>query len=121
MNGSQAPPVTSPTPGITKSENAVKFINNEVLTPSVTPIVGTAKPLVDQAAAMMIQDAQSFLHGNEQILTVALAKASAMALDPATAATGNAALVSLTALLEKLPVFSTAVGVSATAIVSGFK
>ena len=114
---------TATTSGMTETENAVKFINNEVLNPSVTPIKGTAKPMVDQAAAMMVQDAQSFLHGNEQILTVALAKAAGMATneDPVIAAIGVTAMASITTTLETLPTFSTAVGASAATIISGFE
>lgn len=105
-----------------RAEESVKFINKEVLNPSVTPIEGTAKPLADQAAAMMIQDARTFLQGNEQVLTVAIAKATQMALNPTPniSKVGNEALQSLGTVLDKLTDFSTKVGTSAASISSEF-
>jgi hypothetical protein len=106
---------------LTTTEQEVQFINTQVLKPDVTPISGLSKPLVDQAAAMMIQDAQSFLQGNEQMFTIAIAKAAAMVLNPATSETGTAALNAYALFLGKLAVFSTEIGTSATKIASGFK
>lgn len=106
---------------VTSTEQEVQFINSMVLQPEVTPITGLAKPLVDQAAAMMIQDAQSFLQGNEQMFTIAIAKAAAMVLNPATAETGTAALTTYAGFLKGLATFSTQIGTAATGIASGFK
>lgn len=64
----------SMTPGMAETQNAVEFINKTVLKPDVTPIEGTAKPMVDQAVGMMAQDLQSFLQGFEQIGLVAMAR-----------------------------------------------
>lgn len=102
-------------------DQEVEFINKEVLQPVVTPITGLAKPMADQAAAMMIQDMQSFLQGTEQVLTIAIAKAAALMLDEKTIPAGTAALAAYTGVLTELTTFSTAVGLSATTIASGFK
>lgn len=61
-------------PGMAETQNAVEFINKTVLKPDVTPINGTAKPMVDQAVGMMVQDLQSFLKGFEQIGLVAMGR-----------------------------------------------
>ena len=110
------------TPGMQDIKGAVKFINRQVLKPEVKPITGTAKTMADQAAAMMIEDMRSFLQGTEQILTAALAKAAAQALnpDPTIAATGQAALASLSTVLGDLPVFAQGIGDAATTIAYRF-
>lgn len=106
-----------------ESEQAVQFINQEVLNQTVTPITGMSKPLVDQAAAMMVQDMQSFLQGNEQILTVATAKALAYSLDasdPAKQAAGLATLTAINGVMVSLTTYSTGIGTAAAAIASEF-
>lgn len=112
---------SDPVPATTPTEQEVEFINAEVLQPEVTPITGMAKPLADQAAAMMIQDTQSFLQSNEQVLTIAIAKAAALMLNEATAATGQAALQEYATFLTSLSTYSAAVGTTATAIASEFQ
>lgn len=59
---------------VKQAENAITFINKEVLEPEAKPMSGMANPMIDQAAGMMAQDLQSFLKGFEQIGLVALAK-----------------------------------------------
>lgn len=112
---------TDPVPATTPTEQEVEFINAEVLQPDVTPITGMAKPMADQAAAMMIQDTQSFLQSNEQVLTIAIAKAAALMLNEATAATGQAALTAYATFLTSLATYSGTVGSTATAIASEFQ
>lgn len=117
QDGAAQDPVTA----VTVTEQEVEFINAQVLQPEVTPITGMAKPLADQAAAMMIQDMQSFLQGNEQVLTIAIAKAAAMMLNEATAPTGKEALQEYAEFLTKLAGYSTIIGTSATKIASEFQ
>lgn len=107
-------------PGMTASENAVEFINNAVLNPTATSMANTSKPMVDQAAGMMIQDARAFLQSNEQIMTAAMAKAAAMMLVPATSAEGATAMAALTAALTTLAAFSATVGTTAAGIITDF-
>lgn len=112
---------TPATEAATVTEQEVEFINAEVLQPTVTPITGMAKPMADQAAAMMIQDMQSFLQGNEQVLTIAIAKAAALMLDPETEETGEKALNAYAAFLGKLSDYSGKIGKSAAGIASDFQ
>ena len=77
-------------------------------------------PLVEQAAGMMIQDAQVFLQGNEQIFTAGMAQAIALLLDPATSATGETALTTMSTALTSLTAFAESVGSTAAGIVNDF-
>lgn len=107
----------------TAMEHTVQFVNQEVLNATITPMNGMAKPMVNQAAAMMVQDVQTFLQGNEQILTVAIAKAISYTLDssdPAKQAAGTATIGIITGLLTSLNEFSASVGETATTIASEF-
>lgn len=108
--------------GLQASVNSIDFINKEVLQNGSVGLNGTAKPMADQAAAMMLEDMRSFLQGSEQIMTIALGKATAMALspDPATAEAGNKALTSITGVLNTLPTFASSIGQSATDIAKNF-
>ncbi len=110
----------TPTPGMAQIQNAVEFTNESVLQPDVKPINATAKMLADQAAAMLIQDARSYLQGNEQILTMATAKALALILS-GEIAKGTAAMAAITTLQVALPTFAAAIGTTATAIATEFK
>lgn len=57
------------------AENAVVFVNNEVLTPpAASPMIGAAKIIIDQSTGMMVQDLQSFLKGFEQLGLIALSR-----------------------------------------------
>lgn len=114
-------PAPNSVPAVTPTEQEVQFINAEVLQPQVTPITGMAKPLADQAAAMMIQDTQSFLQGNEQVLTIAIAQAAALMLNETTAATGKAALEEYAKFLGELATYSAQVGTTASGIASSFQ
>ncbi|MGH1386913.1 hypothetical protein [Kordia sp.] len=62
------------TKGMSQTQNAIEFINKSVLKPDVTPMKGTAAPMIDQATGMMVQDLQSFLKGFEQVGLIALAR-----------------------------------------------
>ncbi len=101
---------------------SVEFINQQVLSPEVKPIEGTSKVMVDQAAAMMVQDMETFVQGTEQVMMLAIAKASEMVAseDPIKQAAGIAALTEFQNFLLTLPVYATAIGTSASSIVSGF-
>lgn len=68
-NASTAAQATTPT------ENAVVFINSEVLAPpEASPMSGVSKMMIDQATGMMVQDLQSFLKGFEQVGLIALSR-----------------------------------------------
>ena len=112
-----------PTPGMQMIQNAVEFTNKQVLQPDVKPMTGMAKPLVDQAAAMMIQDVGSYLQANEQILIMATAKALALIMseDPLKQKAGAAGMTAITTLQAELPVFAAAIGTTATAIAAEFE
>ncbi|EJL68708.1 hypothetical protein [Chryseobacterium populi] len=57
------------------AENAVVFVNNEVLAPpAASPMMGAAKIIIDQSTGMMVQDLQSFLKGFEQLGLIALSR-----------------------------------------------
>ncbi len=62
------------TPGMSETQNAVSFINTEVLSQDVNPKVGSSATMIDQSVGMMVQDLQVFLKGFEQIGLVALTK-----------------------------------------------
>lgn len=62
------------TPGMSETQNAVDFINTEVLGQDVNPKVGSSATMIDQSVGMMVQDLQVFLKGFEQISLVALTK-----------------------------------------------
>ena len=62
------------TPGMSETQNAVDFVNKEVLTQDVNPKVGSSATMIDQSVGMMVQDLQVFLKGFEQIGLVALTK-----------------------------------------------
>lgn len=94
---------------------------HEVLLSTINSMHGMTKPMVDQAAAMMIQNMQSFLHRNEQVLTIAIAKASAMMLNDNTAEAGQKALGAYAKMLNDLSKYSTDICISANKIITDFK
>lgn len=79
-----------------------------------------AKPLADQAAAMMVQDMRSFLQGTEQILTIAIAKALAEVVQ-SDGARGTTALETCKKFLKDLPDFAKGIGSAASEITNDFK
>ncbi|WP_223605710.1 hypothetical protein [Chryseobacterium sp. OSA05B] len=57
------------------AEEAVVFINKEVLSPpTASPMTGAGKVMIDQSTGMMVQDLQSFLKGFEQVGLIALSR-----------------------------------------------
>lgn len=60
---------------LTPSEQAVRFINTEVLRPPEQGSISFVKPFAEQVAVMALEDGRSFLQGLEQVLLVAIAKA----------------------------------------------
>jgi hypothetical protein len=60
---------------LTPSEQAVRFINSEVLNPPDQGTISFVKPFAEQVAVMALEDGRSFLQGLEQVLLVAIAKA----------------------------------------------
>ncbi|MEM6717692.1 MAG: hypothetical protein AAF611_00110 [Bacteroidota bacterium] len=67
-------PTPTTSPNMEQVQEAVTFINNAVLKPEAEIMTGTAKPMIDQATGMMVQDLQSFLKSFEQIGLIALTK-----------------------------------------------
>lgn len=114
MNDSGTPTPSTPT------ESSVQFINQEVLNQPTSSMPDISIPLVEQAAGMMIQDAQVFLQSNEQIFTAGMAQAIALLLNPATSETGQTALTTMSTALTALTTFSATVGTTASGIVSDF-
>lgn len=102
------------------SKDSTKFINEQVLKPSSEPLTGTAKPLADQAAAMMLQDVRGFLQGTEQLLTIAIAKALAD-IEKTNGLKGTVALEKCESLMKTLPTFASDVNKSAVGISKEFK
>ncbi|MCY4045409.1 MAG: hypothetical protein OXE99_10040 [Cellvibrionales bacterium] len=107
-------------PGMQATQDAVSFINNQVLQPDVKPIQGTAKPMADQSAAMMLEDMRSFLQSNEQVMLVAIAQAAKLATNPETVEEGAIAMNTITSALEKLPTYAESIGDAASHIVNTF-
>ena len=101
--------------------DSVVFINNQVLKPDAKPMSGIAKPMADQAAAMMIQDMRSFLQGTEQVLTIAIARALNKVVETDGADGSKALAICEELLTKKLPEFATAIGDSATKISKDFE
>ncbi|MDH6250314.1 hypothetical protein M2347_000041 [Chryseobacterium sp. H1D6B] len=61
--------------GTNPAEDAVVFVNSEVLAPpAASPMTGAAKIMIDQSAGMMVQDLQSFLKGFEQLGLIAVSR-----------------------------------------------
>ncbi len=87
----------------TEAEQSVKFINAEVLDPPEVGKLSFVKPYADQVAAMMLEDARSFMQGSEQVMVIALARSLELILkkDPA----GAAGLAAVESLMEKVPKF----------------
>ena len=106
--------------GLQQAEDAVTFIQQKVLNPSGPSNLNFAKPIADQAAAMMVQDLRSFLQGTEQILMVALAKAAALTLAEPTQETGTQAIQDLTKIMTELPKFVKGIGTEASTLASNF-
>lgn len=62
-------------PPTTPTEEAVVFVNGEVLdVAATTPMTGASKIMIDQATGMMVQDLQSFLKGFEQLGLIAVSR-----------------------------------------------
>jgi hypothetical protein len=59
---------------LTPGEQAVRFVNSEVLDPPSQGSISFTKPYAEQVAVMAFEDGRSFLQGLEQILLVAIAK-----------------------------------------------
>ncbi len=106
--------------GLQVVEETVKFVNGEVLAPPKTDLMNMAKPIADQAAAMMIQDMRGFLQGTEQILTVAIARALNQILE-SDGLIGTTALNKCEELMTKLPVFASEISESAIQITKEFE
>lgn len=71
-NETQASPQANPT---NPAEDAVVFINTEVLSPpKASPMGGIATVMIEQSTGMMVQDLQSFLKGFEQVGLIALSR-----------------------------------------------
>lgn len=113
---------TTPTlsPGFQQVLETVTKVQATVLQPVPVTYVNLAKPIADQAAAMMVEDMRSFLQGSEQILMVALAKASALMLIQPTQETGITAMGKLQELMQELPKFAKDIVDEATAISKEF-
>jgi len=61
--------------GTKSAQEAVIFINKEVLSPpAASPMTGAGKVMIDQSTGMMVQDLQSFLKGFEQVGLIALSR-----------------------------------------------
>ncbi len=120
------PPVETtsftPTTGMAQIQNAVEFIEAQVLQPEVDPIASSAKAMANQAAAMMVQDVASFVKGNEQVITVGIAQAIAMIMsqEKPKQEAGAAALAALETVMTKLPTFAQSIGKTAGGIISDF-
>lgn len=88
---------------------------------SIQRLDGISQPLADQSAAMMIEDMRSFMQGAQQMITVAIAKATAMTLNETTAKTGKDALNSIESLMEKITKYGENVNDLASNIVNNFE
>ncbi len=109
-------------PGLAQVQEAVQFTNEQVLQPDVKPMGATAKVVADQAAAMMLQDVRSYLQSNEQVLTIATAKAIAMIMsqNPQEQQAGTKALEAIAQVQTSLPVFASAITTTAVEITTSF-
>lgn len=75
MDTNTSTEIQTTNPSATPSEEAVIFVNNEVLAvPTTTPMTGASKIMIDQATGMMVQDLQSFLKGFEQLGLIAVSR-----------------------------------------------
>lgn len=108
------------TTALTPFQQNVAFINQQVLQSVSKPIDGGSKMIADQAAALMVEDMRSFLQGCEQILTVAMAKAAALATNQATVAEGTVAIQSVITAMAALPTYATKIAGSAGSIITAF-
>jgi hypothetical protein len=107
-------------PGLQEVLDTVTQVQAKVLQPLPVTYANLAKPMADQAAGMMVQDLSTFLHGTEQIMMVAIAKAAAMMLIPPTQETGIKAMKHLQELMLDLPKFAKGIGDEAAAISKEF-
>ncbi len=119
-DNSLATATVTATTALTAFQQNVAFINQQVLQPVSKPMDGGSKMIADQAAALMVEDMRSFLQGCEQILTVAMAKAAALATNPATVSEGTVAIQSVTTAMAALPTYATNIAGSAGSIISAF-
>jgi tellurite resistance protein len=118
-SGEEQNPVAIDPNSVPGGESAA-FINEQVLNQTVTPMTGSAKPLADQAAAMMIQDMRSFLQGTEQMMFMAISKAAAQVLKT-DGLEGKNALNIFKEVLKDLPEFAEKIGGAAALISKEFK
>lgn len=112
-------PLFQASAGMEAVQNGVSFTNQEVLSPVCNPMKASGKILADQAAGMMMQDVTSFSQGIMQIMTAAIAKATAevVATD---GQKGKEALATLSPALAKLPSFISLMASSAQTIEEAF-
>ncbi len=103
---------------MTDAEQSVRFINSEVLDPPQTGELSFVKPYADQVAAMMLEDARSFMQGSEQVMVIALARSLELILkkDPA----GAAGLAAVESLMQKVPQFGADVATTTGKILGEF-
>ncbi len=120
LNSKQDKNTPQTTSNSTFTDDSVIFINEQVLKPDANPMSVGAKQIADQAAAMMVQDMRSFLQGNEQVLTIAIARSLNKVVE-SDGADGSKALAICEELLLKLPKFAEAIGASAGSIITEFK
>ncbi|MGB5687348.1 MAG: hypothetical protein WBM35_16180 [Candidatus Electrothrix sp.] len=104
------------------ADASVEFINKQVLDATAAGDMTTAlaKPLADQAAAMMLQDMRSYLQSSEQILASAMAKALEQMLS-SDGAKGSKTLEQCEKLMVKLPEYAAKIASTAGKIPAEFK
>jgi hypothetical protein len=98
------------------TEDGVKFINDQVLNATATPMTGSAKIMADQAAGMMLEDMRGFVQGMEQLVTVGMGQAIAQVL--AGNPNGAKAVEQLTYVLSNLATYAINIGAAAAFVES---
>ena len=100
LGGDTQPP--APPNASTKSEKSVAWINGEVLDPPTPNPPAFIRPYADQIAAMMVEDARTFMQGTEQVLVIAISRALNQIIE-SDGLLGETARTKCESLMEKLP------------------
>lgn len=110
-----------PSPGLQQIQHGLEIIDNRVLDAKVKNYLGTGKPIVDQSAALMVEDTRAFVQGMEQVFMMAMSKATSMLLDAKTMKTGAEAMGYIQSAMKFLPAYTVQMGESAAEVVNNWE
>ena len=98
--------------------DGVEYIEAEVLDPIQQSYITTGKPMVDQFAAQMVEDARQFAQGMSQIFAAGIGQGIAIAVkdDGAKLPQGMAIIAGLENAMKFLPIYAQNMGIAAASV-----